>query len=127
MAKNRKAQPSGVRFGPIAKVLSACLLIGGVGIGYVQQQTQLHILAKQRRDRETRLERLRHENERRLKDVDALQTPAKIEERIKQMNLGLIQPQPDQIVHIAERTLVPRSSPGFRLLAEQAMVRNNVR
>lgn len=118
MAKNRKRESAVVRFGAIIKALLVCSLLGGVGIGYVQQQDQLHLLGKQRKDREVKLDRLRRENERRLRDLDALQTPAKIEERIRLMNLGLVQPQPDQIVHLVERPADDVLKGGSALVAE---------
>jgi hypothetical protein len=102
MAKNRKNQPAVVRFGPALKACVLCLFLGGSGVGYVGQKNQLYTLAGQFTELETRLDKLRRENAVRARNVDTLQTPLKLESRIQVMNLGLVAPQPEQIVRLHE-------------------------
>lgn len=104
MAKNRKNQMAPVRFGPALKALLLCLFLGGSGVGYVGQKSQLSVLGAQLKDLETRLDRLRRENAERARRLEAMQTLSELEARIKQMNLGLVAPQPEQIVHLVEWT-----------------------
>lgn len=104
MAKNRKNQSTPVRFGPALKAFVLCLFLGGSGVGYVGQKNQLSVLGVQLRDFETRLERLRRENADRARRLESMQTLSELEARIKQMNLGLVAPQSEQIVHLVEWT-----------------------
>jgi hypothetical protein len=41
MAKNRKYQSAAVRFGPALKAFLLCAVIGGSGVGYVWQKSQI--------------------------------------------------------------------------------------
>lgn len=88
-------------------------------MGYVGQKTQLNTLGAQYRELELRLDRLRRENAARARVLDSLQSPVELEMRIKQMNLGLVPPQPDQVVHLVERIAeTPWDSDGKQLYAE---------
>jgi hypothetical protein len=102
MARNRKYQAAAVRFGPAMKVLGLCLLLGGSGLGYVWQVEQIHKLGDERKQSERRHERLVRQNEVLSRVLASLQSPSEIELRIKQMNLGLVAPEPDQIVRLVE-------------------------
>jgi hypothetical protein len=102
MARNRKNESAAVRFGPALKAFLLCLFLGGTGVGYVNQKNQLFRLASQYTELEHRLDKLRRDNAARAGNLDALQTPSELETRIKQMNLGLVAPQPSQIVHLVE-------------------------
>jgi len=46
MAKNRRNQAVTVRFGPALKAFALCALIGGAGVGYVWQKSQINELSK---------------------------------------------------------------------------------
>jgi hypothetical protein len=102
-------QPLVIRFGPALKVCLVCLFIAGMAIGYVGQKNQLQVLGGQFRDLENRLSKLRRDNLTRARILDSLQTPSELETRIKQMNFGLVAPQPEQIVRLVELT---RPMPG---------------
>lgn len=119
MAKNRKNQPATVRFGPALKAFFLCLFLGGSGVGYVGQKTQLNQLGVQYRELELRLDKVRRENAARARYLDSLQSPVELEVRIKQMNLGLLPPQPDQIVHLMERVADNPWNSGEQLYAER--------
>lgn len=102
MARNRKNQSGAVRFVPALKALLLCLLIGGSAVGYVLQKNKIYELGRQITKRESTLERLRWENKLRANQLAALQLPARLAERNRELKLGLVQPQPGQMVWLAE-------------------------
>lgn len=102
MAKNRKSQSAAVRFGPAIKAFLLCLLIGGSGVGYVWQKSQINELWAQIGRRDKHLAELRDQSEKMRRQLAMLQTPQYIEMRVKELNLGLVQPQPAQIWRMVE-------------------------
>ena len=102
MARNRKNQSAAIRFGPALKALVLCLLSVGAGVGYVWQKDQIDRLGQQIHKREIRLNELIEENENRKKQLANMRSPAFLEMRIKDLNLGLVPPQPTQIWVLAE-------------------------
>jgi uncharacterized protein HemX len=108
MARNRKNGSAEIRFGPVLKALLLCLLIAGAGVGYVWQKEQIEGLSRQIDERGVRLRKLNEENENRKRLLADLRSLASVEARIKELNLGLAQPGPTQIWHLAEP---PRQPP----------------
>ncbi len=102
MAKNRKNQSAAVRFGPALKAFLLCLFIGGSGVGYVWQKNQIYELGRQIKTRENHLKELQVQNEKSRRQIAMLHSPQYIEMRIKELNLGLVQPQPNQIWRMVE-------------------------
>src|SRR5262245_17931740 len=102
MARNRKSQSAAIRFGPALKASLLCLLIGGSGVGYVWQKDQIVRLGQQKKVRERRLEALERQNTKLRKQFADLTSPKSIEQRIKDLKLGLVLPQPSQIVYLTE-------------------------
>jgi hypothetical protein len=102
MSRNRKHQTAAVRFGPALKALSLCIFVGGSGVGYVWQKDQINILAERLKHAESRYDQLRRQNERLGRVLATLQSHSEIEARIKKIDLGLVAPQPNQIVHLIE-------------------------
>jgi uncharacterized protein HemX len=111
MAKNRKYQSAGVRFGPALNALILCVIIGGAGVGYVWQKSQINELGRQIGQREQRLKELKTQNEKLSDQLAVLRSPAKLDQRLRELNLGLVMPQPNQVWRLAEPTLPP-SLPG---------------
>ncbi len=97
MARNRKYQSSTIRFGPAIRAFLLCLLIGGSGVGYVWQKSQINELGKQISKREHRLKELVDQNEKLKKQLGALRSPRFLEQRIRELNLGLVQPPIGQV------------------------------
>jgi hypothetical protein len=113
MSRNRKSQSAAIRFGPALKAFLLCLLIGGSGVGYVWQKDQIRRLGQQIRDREIRLGQLQDENEKRRKQLATLRSPTFIEARVRELNLGLVAPQPNQVWKLIEPSREPVSpAPG---------------
>ena len=127
MAKNRKTKSVSLRFGPSVKALALCLLIGGAGVGYVDQKSQLYVLGSQYRELETRLIKLRRESFERARVLDAMLSPAELDLRVKQMGLGLIAPRPEQIIKLVETTADSSVRNMNRLYAEQKIFAGNLR
>jgi hypothetical protein len=103
MARNRKSQSAAVRFGPALKALLMCLLIGGSGIGYVWQQNQLLELGRQKAEKEKRLNTLRFENGQLARHLSELQAPKSLENRVRELNLGLALAQPTQVMRLVDQ------------------------
>jgi len=98
MARNRKYQSAAIRFAPALKAFLLCLVIGGSGVGYVWQKNQIHELGQQIKKRELRLAELRDQNEKLRKQHAMLRSPASLEARVRELNLGLVPPGPKQEV-----------------------------
>jgi hypothetical protein len=117
MAKNRKYQSAAVRFGPALKAFLLCALIGGSGVGYVWQKSQIDELGKKIKARETRLADLRFQNHKARNQLAELRSPIMLTKRIEELKLGLVKPQESQIWRLPEPVAVqsllpkPRAQP----------------
>ena len=101
MARNRKYQSAAIRFGPAIKAFLLCALIGGSGVGYVWQKSQINELGRQILKREHELATLRDQNEKQKKSLAMMYSPAFLETRIRELNLGLV-PQPTFVWRLDE-------------------------
>ena len=117
MARNRKHQTVAVRFGPALKALLLCAVIGGSGVGYVWQKSQIDRLARQMKQREQRLSELVDSNEKLRKQLATLQSPPQLDRRVKELNLGLVPAAPNQIMRLNEPVAEPPPSVGATQLA----------
>lgn len=122
MARNRKSQSAAIRFAPALKAFVLCLLIGGSGVGYVWQKNQIHELGQQIKKREVRLAGLRDQNEKLRKQLAMFQSPANLEARVRELNLGLVPPGPRQEVFTLNEPQpdMPGAASGRRYAAQQA-------
>ena len=121
MAKNRKHQSAAIRFGPALKAFLLCLIIGGSGVGYVWQKAQIYELGQQIRKREQHLTEMRDANKKLRDQLAMLRSPKMLEQRARELNLGLSQPQPGQVLRLAEPSeLRPVDPERARLYAAQA-------
>ena len=107
MAKNRKNQSAAVRFGPALKAFLLCVLIGGSGVGYVWQKSQIKQLGDQITAREHRFEELERQNQILRDHLAKMRSPEQLMERVQKLNLGLARPQPNQVWTLAEPGLTP--------------------
>jgi hypothetical protein len=120
MARNRKSQSAAIRFGPALKAFLLCLLIGGSGVGYVWQKDQIVRLGQQIKSREVRLNALEKQNEKMEKQLATMRGPQFLEMRIKELNLGLVPPQPGQVWRLTE----PSAEPARSILERQYVARD---
>jgi cell division protein FtsB len=122
MAGNRKKQSAAIRFGPALKVLFLCMLIAGSAIGYVWQKNEIYRLSQQIRQGESRLKQMTENNEKlRLKLAD-LRSPVMLDQRARELDLGLAPAQPMQVWRLPEPSAAPpgNSSSSRQLAARQA-------
>jgi hypothetical protein len=114
MGRNRK-NGSAVRFVPAIKAALICLLLGGSAIGYVYQKNQIFDLGRQIQKSEYRLRVLRENNAKLQKTLLTMQSATQLEKRVRELNLGLVQPAQSQILTIVEvpPMAAPRSEPLF--------------
>jgi cell division protein FtsB len=110
MAGNRKKQSAAIRFGPALKALFLCMLIAGSAIGYVWQKNEIYRLSQQIRQGELRLKQMADGNEKlRLKLAD-LRSPPMVDQRARELNLGLAPAQPMQVWRLPEPSAAPQES-----------------
>ena len=102
MAKNRKNQSAAIRFGPALKALFLCLVIAGLAVGYVWQKGQIFQLGRQITSCEGRLAQLRDENQKLSDQLAVLHSPVMLDQRVRELNLGLVPAQPAQIYRMVE-------------------------
>ena len=102
MVKNRKNQSAAIRFGPALKAMLLCLVIGGSGVGYVWQKNQIYELGRQIKQREMRLTVLQDQNKKLQDRLAMLRSPAILDQRARELNLGLALSQPGQILRLPE-------------------------
>jgi uncharacterized protein HemX len=124
MAKNRKNQSAAIRFGPALKAFLLCLLLGGSGVGYVWQKNQIHQLGRQFREQEIILARLQNQNKQLRQQLTTLCSTPELEKRIRELNLGLVQPDPRQIQRLFEpSSSLPANPPeaGRQMVARQTL------
>jgi len=120
MARNRKNQSAAVRFGPALKALVLCAIIGGSGVGYVWQKSQINELGRQITQRELRLKELDTQITALRERLAGLRTPEQLNHRVQEFNLGLALPQPNQVWSLPEPAATPSatvSAPGRALPA----------
>jgi hypothetical protein len=97
MARNRKYRSAAIRFGPALKAFFLCLLIGGSGVGYVWQKNQIAQLGQQLKRSEMRLDQAKSLNKRLETTLQGLRDPGILKQKIKEFNLGLVEPPRSQI------------------------------
>jgi TolA-binding protein len=105
MAKNKKSQSAGIRFGPALKAFFLCFLIAGSAVGYVWQKSQVYQLARQIRQCEIRLSQLNNENQRLADQLAIMRSPVVLDQRARALNLGLGPAQPGQVYRLPEPVL----------------------
>ena len=110
MAKNRKNQSAAIRFGPALKALFLCLLIAGSAVGYVWQKNEIYRLGQQIRQRETKLAQLQNDNKRLGDQISILHSPVMLDQRAKELNLGLAPATPMQVVRLTETPVAPEKN-----------------
>jgi hypothetical protein len=123
MAGNRKNQSTAIRFGPALKALFLCMLFAGSAIGYVWQKNEIYRLSQQIRQSELRLRQMTDGNEKLRVKLADLRSPLMLDQRVRELNLGLAPAQPVQVWRLPEPPAMP---PGSNLLARQLAARQAV-
>ena len=107
MSSNRRNQSGSVRFVPAVKAVLLCSIIGGFCVGYVLQKNKIFELGQQIGQRQQKLERLKKENQMLADRLSMLQLPQRLAERVRDLKLGLMPPQPSQVIWVAEPPPAP--------------------
>lgn len=118
MAKNKKNQSAGVRFGPALKAFLLCAMIGGSAIGYLWQKNKVNELGREISKHESAIKQLRDQNFNLRKQLNSLRSLPSLEARVKKMNLGLDRPLPTQIVRLPEPAARPVADGGRQYAAQ---------
>jgi cell division protein FtsB len=118
MAKNRKNQAAAIRFGPALKASFLCLLIGGSAVGYVWQKNEIYQLGQQIGQREAKLKQLQYDNKQLADQLDILHSPVMLDQRARELNLGLAPATPMQVVRLTETPVTPEQ-PSLRQFAQR--------
>ena len=119
MAKNRKNQTAAVQFAPVLKVVLICSLICGSAVGYVWQKNEIYRLGQQIRQREARLAQLGRDNQRLGDQIAILHSPVMLDQRAKELNLGLVPAQPSQVVRLSDFGLAAAGGMAQRQLVQR--------
>jgi Septum formation initiator len=102
MPKSRNSQSAHIRFGPALKAFFLCFLIAGSAVGYVWQKSQIYELGRQIRAREIRLSQLKSQNQKLTDSLAILRSPVMLDQRARQLNLGLVPAQPGQVCRLPD-------------------------
>lgn len=121
MPRNRKYRTAANRFGPALKAFLLCLIMGGSGVGYVWQKDQIAQLGRQIKRSEQRRDALKDQIEKLQNQLEIMRSPRYLEARIKELNLGLVQPAPAQIWRLSEQPPAPRPASPQEYAAEQGL------
>ena len=107
MAGNRKNQSAAAYFGPVLKVVLLCSVVCGASVGYVWQKSRIIQLGQEIRQRDSHLKQLRNDNQRLADQLAILHLPPFLDQRVKELNLGLVPASPSQVVRLPEPSVPP--------------------
>jgi hypothetical protein len=107
MASNRKNQSAATWFGPAFGAIFLCVLIAGSAIGYVWQKKEIYRLSQQIRQRELYLKQMTDGNEKLRVRLADLRSPVMLDQRVRELNLGLVPAQPAQVWRLPEPAAAP--------------------
>jgi hypothetical protein len=100
MKQNRKREP--LRLGTVAKSLIACMCVAALGLFYVYGKTRINRLGDEVGKREATLTATEKRNAMLAAQLAQLKSPAALEQRCQQYNLGLMSPKDTQMVPLYE-------------------------
>lgn len=100
MRRNRKREP--LRVGTVGRSLLICGTVAVVGLAYVWQKNQIYRLGDEIKKREAALSAGEKRTAMLAAQLAHLKSPAQLEQRCQQYNLGLSSPRENQIVRVYE-------------------------
>jgi len=100
MTANRKNGVKPIRFGPLFGLVLAFLFASGAGLGYVWHRNRNAELSRQVTQKRAELEACRLENQALDRQLEALRSHPYLARRAQELNLGLVMPQPEQILRL---------------------------
>jgi len=102
MARNRRTQTGGARLGPFWLVVGLCGFLCISGMGYVWHRNRNEQLSRQLRQRAVYLETVRMQNQNLDRQLEELRSPRALQAAIQRWHLGLVVPQPEQVLRLPE-------------------------
>jgi hypothetical protein len=99
------------------KAFLLCLLIGGSGVGYVWQKSQIYELGKMIKTNENKLTELREQNKKLGFQLHMLRSPRSLENRVRELNLGLGPPRQASVIRLLEPAPTQRVEAGQNMAA----------
>lgn len=115
MARKYRSKPTGLRAGSLIMVLGILLFACIAGMGYVWHRNRNEQLGRQIRETSARLEASRSANFVLDQQLEGLKSPRVLEAAVQRLNLGLVMPQPEQILRI------PEGQPGAAIIWPQTV------
>jgi hypothetical protein len=109
MARKQHGQAGAWKAGPVICVVLFCGLFAAAGVGYLWQKDQIRVLGDEMKKREQRSSYLHAQNDKLRRQMDELRTPARLEMKARDLNLGLVPPQPTQVLSLHEPASEARS------------------
>lgn len=91
-----------MRGGTVGRSLLICGCIAGVGLAYVWQKNQIYRLGEEIKKRETAFSASEKRTAMLAAQLAHLKSPAQLEQRCQQHNLGLVAPHEAQVVRLYE-------------------------
>jgi cell division protein FtsB len=91
-----------LRLGTVAKSLLTCICVAGIGLFYVWQKNQIYRLGDEIKKREAALMAAEKRITMLAAHLAQLKSPAYLESRCQQLNLGLGAPRETQMVRLLE-------------------------
>lgn len=96
----RRSKATSMKPRTVISSIVACTAICLAGIGYVWAKSQVWALGKVQKQLEQRLEELKRDNSILQRTYAAMCAPARLDARVRELNLGLVAPNPNQIVRM---------------------------
>ena len=104
-------QAAAIRFGPALKASFLCLAHRRLGGRLcLAEKCQIYRLGQQIRQRETKLAQLQSDNKRFSDQISILHSPVMLDQRAKELNLGLMPATPMQVVRLTETPVAPEKN-----------------
>ncbi|MGH8023112.1 MAG: septum formation initiator family protein [Limisphaerales bacterium] len=117
MPKPGKSRSAAIGLGPVLKVIVLCFLIALSAVGYVWQKSQIYQLGGQIRQCGIRLSQLKSDNQRLANELAILRSPMMLDQRARQLGLGLGPAQPGQVCRLPEPVIAPTTDTTMALRA----------
>lgn len=125
MARNRKNQAAVIRFAPALKASFLLLLIAGSALGYVWQENEINHLERQIADREKQRDQLLKDNRMMSEQLSVMRSPVMLDQRVRELKLGLMPAQPGQKVALVESAAATEKQPSPQQYASRPAVELN--
>lgn len=109
MATERTNKATGIGFAPALKAGLMFLVITGSAVGYVWQKGEIDRLSDQIRAGEAQLAKVTRSNQHLADQIATLHSPVMLDQRVKELNLGLVPLVPGQVVRLVEPAEPPRA------------------